>query len=146
MTKKNTLLMFTLLMGFCLLQSIHAANTARSSFQITSVLVEPVDMAVDKADSKVAVRTYKQKSAVAILSEHNNPNIKVHVSVDQNDALVACNSGACKGDKIELANLILKNFGYGVKKKLELDAIDQLALNDKPGQYSGDVKVMLATI
>ena len=146
MTKKNTLLLFTLFIGFCVLQSIHAATSATASFQITAVLVEPVDMAVNEDNSNISTNVRTQKTVAATLSTVSDPSVKVHVSVEKNDTIVACDSGACKGDKIELANLIFKNLGYSSQKKFELDAIDKLALNDQAGNYSGNVKVMLATI
>jgi len=143
MVKTYVLVLCAALLELSLLPSLHAAN---ANFNITAVLVDPVGMEVDQTDSNLSTKMPAQKLVAATLSTLSDPATQLHVSIAKNDTVVACENGACKGDKVELANLILKNLNYTPEKKLELDAIDKIALNDKPGLYSGDMTVLLATI
>lgn len=143
MVKTYALVLCAALLELSLIPCLHATT---ANFNMTAVLVDPVGMETNQNNSKLSVNMPTQKLVAATLSTHSDPATQIHVSIAKNNTVVTCETGICKGDKVELANLILKNLSYTPNKKLELDAIDKLALNDKPGLYSGDMTVLLATI
>jgi len=144
---KQSLVLCVILLGFCLLQTVHAdPRSATATFQITATLVDPVEMKTDGVDSHMSPITPVQKTIAASLSTINAPATNIHVSVAKSDAIAACTTGACKGGKVELENLVLKTLTHGATQNVELNATDKLALNDKPGQYDGDMTVLLAVV
>lgn len=149
MTKQHSLMLCVIFLGFSLLQSFHfayAAQSASATFQIRAVLVDPVSMETNTVDSKLIPKIQVQRTVAASLSTFNAATTNVHASITKNDTTVSCHKGACKGNTVELANVVLKTLDHSTQKKLELDATDKVAAIDKPGLYLGDMTVLLAVL
>ena len=140
MADRQTFTLLIMVLGFCFLHTVRAAS---SNFQISARLIQPLVMKIQQENNRIFASITQQQKLLATLTTESGVNDTTKTTVADN-AVVVCSSDSCKGDKIHLSDLLLNKTVATNEKNLKLEGFTKLSLNDKPGNYSGDVLVSLA--